>query len=318
MGLSAFFQQLAVLLLMRATPTCCAVAEDAVGALDWGDWHEQPRISNSSSGVHFDIQVSTRHRGELHTLVNECVKRLDVHGVACPNMTHEPQRVPFMDSGSDLDCGFQVREINIHVPPLNAESKQDGREYSRFVRASQTRTPKEMLSLSHPQTRFFLPTTETNNPSSVSHRWPPYMRRRQFPSMLVHDKSPDHLVSSDQEPQNTADLAGLNFYFRFAATLTPRVTCSGKVVNYYYFICHPTIAGGSTNILLNFTLHDANAIDNTYTPGVDYSPYQSNVFSNVILCLITSCVSDATLYVRIQSSTKTFVRSTLLIFLEKP
>ena len=31
--------------------------------------------------------------------------------------------------------------------------------------------------------------------------------------------------------------------------------------NYCCFICHPTIAGDSTNILLNFTLHDANAID---------------------------------------------------------
>ena len=46
--------------------------------------------------------------------------------------------------------------------------------------------------------------------------------------------------------------------------------------------------------------------------------YPSNVFSNVIMCLITSCVSDATLYARIQSSTQTFVRSTLLLFLEKP
>ena len=57
----------------------------------------------------------------------------------------------------------------------------------------------------------------------------------------------------------------------------------------------------------------------TYTPCcVDYSPYQANVFSNVITCLTTSCVSDATLYVKILSSTKTFVRSTLLLFLEKP
>ena len=30
---------------------------------------------------------------------------------------------------------------------------------------------------------------------------------------------------------------------------------------YFYFICPPTIAGDSTNILLNFTIHDANAID---------------------------------------------------------
>ena len=45
----------------------------------------------------------------------------------------------------------------------------------------------------------------------------------------------------------------------------------------------------------------------TYTPCVDCSPYQANVFSDVIMCLITSCVSDAMLYVRIQSSTKTFV-----------
>ena len=29
----------------------------------------------------------------------------------------------------------------------------------------------------------------------------------------------------------------------------------------FYIICHPTIAGDSTNVLLNFTLHDANAID---------------------------------------------------------
>ncbi len=36
-----------------------------------------------------------------------------------------------------------------------------------------------------------------------------------------------------------------------------------------------------------------------YTPCVDYSPYQSNVFSNVIMSLTTSCVSDPTLYVRI-------------------
>ena len=51
----------------------------------------------------------------------------------------------------------------------------------------------------------------------------------------------------------------------------------------------------------------------TYTPCVEYSPYQSNMFSNVIMCLTTSCVSDAaTFFVRIQSSTKTFVRSALL------
>ena len=41
----------------------------------------------------------------------------------------------------------------------------------------------------------------------------------------------------------------------------------------------------------------------TYPPCVDYSPCQSNVLSNVIMCLTTSsCVSDATLYVRIVSS----------------
>ena len=55
-------------------------------------------------------------------------------------------------------------------------------------------------------------------------------------------------------------------------------------------------------------------LTHTYTPCVDYFPYQSNVFSNVIMCLTTSCVSDATLCVRIQSSTKTFVRSTLDYF----
>lgn len=144
MGLSAFFQQLAVSLLIGATPTC-GVAKDAVGALDWGDWHEQPRISNSSSRVHSDIQVSTRHRGELHALVNECAKHLDIHGVACPNMTNEPQRVPFMDSGGDLDCGFQVRESN--VPPLNAECKQYGREYSRFVGLHKQEQRKKCLFL---------------------------------------------------------------------------------------------------------------------------------------------------------------------------
>ena len=34
---------------------------------------------------------------------------------------------------------------------------------------------------------------------------------------------------------------------------------------HYCFSCHPTIAGDSTNIFLNFTLHDAHAID-TYPP----------------------------------------------------
>ena len=84
--------------------------------------------------------------------------------------------------------------------------------------------------------------------------------------------------------------------------------------NYYYYICHPTIADDSTNTLLNFTM--LMLLIHTYTPCVDYSPYQSHVFSNVIMCLTTSCVSDATLYVSIQSSTKIFVRSTLLLFLE--
>ena len=68
---------------------------------------------------------------------------------------------------------------------------------------------------------------------------------------------------------------------------------------------HPAIAGDSTNIVLNFTM--LMLLIHTYTPCVHYSPYQANVFSNVIMCLTTSCVSDATLYVRIQSSTKTFV-----------
>ena len=31
----------------------------------------------------------------------------------------------------------------------------------------------------------------------------------------------------------------------------------GFIRNYYFFICHPTIAGDSTNILLKFTIHDA-------------------------------------------------------------
>ena len=35
----------------------------------------------------------------------------------------------------------------------------------------------------------------------------------------------------------------------------------GEHCYYYYIICHPTIAGDSTNILLNFTIHDANAIE---------------------------------------------------------
>ena len=89
---------------------------------------------------------------------------------------------------------------------------------------------------------------------------------------------------------------------------------------YYYFICPPTIAGDSTNILLNFTIHDANAIDiYIYTlRSLLAVLYQSNVSSNVIMCLTTSCVSYATLYARIQSSIQTFVRSTLLLFLEKP
>ena len=57
---------------------------------------------------------------------------------------------------------------------------------------------------------------------------------------------------------------------------------------------------------------------NTYTPCVDYSPYQSNVLSDVIMCLITSCVvSDVTYYVRIQVRPKSsFVL--LYFFLEKP
>ena len=95
--------------------------------------------------------------------------------------------------------------------------------------------------------------------------------------------------------------------------------CSHTYEYYYYFICPPTIAGGSTNILLNFTIHDANAIDiYIYTLRRLLSVlYQSNVFSNVIMCLTTSCVSDATLYARIQSSIQAFVRSTLLLFLEK-
>ena len=75
-----------------------------------------------------------------------------------------------------------------------------------------------------------------------------------------------------------------------------------KLAYYYYFFCHPTIADESTNlILLNFTML-SNAIDTTSTPCVDYSPYQANMFSNVIMCLTTSCVSDATLYVGIQTS----------------
>ena len=86
----------------------------------------------------------------------------------------------------------------------------------------------------------------------------------------------------------------------------------------YFIICHPTIAGDSTNILLNFTLHDATAIDAYIYTLRRLLSVQANVFSNVIMCLTTSCVPDATLYVRIQSSTKTFVRSTLLLFLEKP
>ena len=83
-----------------------------------------------------------------------------------------------------------------------------------------------------------------------------------------------------------------------------------QAVARYYFICHPTIAGDSTNILLNFTIHDANAIDiYIYTLRRLLSVlYQSNVSSNVIMCLTTSCVSDATLYARIQSSIQTFVR----------
>ena len=94
-----------------------------------------------------------------------------------------------------------------------------------------------------------------------------------------------------------------------------------QIIIYYFFICHPTIAGDSANILLNFTIHDANAIDiYIYTLRRLLSVlYQSNLFSNnVIMCLTTLCVSDATLYARIQSSTQTFVRCTLLLFLEKP
>ena len=83
-----------------------------------------------------------------------------------------------------------------------------------------------------------------------------------------------------------------------------------------FFYLPSTIAGDSTNILLNFTM--LMLLIHTYTPCVDYSPYQANVFSDVIMCFTTSCVSDATLHVRIQSSTKTFVRSTLLLSLEKP
>ena len=78
-------------------------------------------------------------------------------------------------------------------------------------------------------------------------------------------------------------------------------------IMYYYFICPPTIAGDSTNILLNFTIHDANAIGiYIYTLRRLLSVlYQSNVSSNVIMCLTTSCVSNAMLYARIQSSIQT-------------
>ena len=57
-----------------------------------------------------------------------------------------------------------------------------------------------------------------------------------------------------------------------------------KTYYYYYFFCYPTIAGDSTNILLIFTLHDANAIDTYIYTLRRYSPYQSNVFSNAIMC----------------------------------
>ena len=50
----------------------------------------------------------------------------------------------------------------------------------------------------------------------------------------------------------------------------------------------------STNTLLNFTM--LMILIHTYTPCVEYSPCQANVPSNVVMCLTTSCVSDATLY----------------------
>ena len=55
------------------------------------------------------------------------------------------------------------------------------------------------------------------------------------------------------------------------------------------FICHPTIADESTNILLNFTML-FNAIDTYINTCVDCSPCPANVFSDVVMCLTTSCV----------------------------
>ena len=114
------------------------------------------------------------------------------------------------------------------------------------------------------------------------------------------------MVDSFYQPNQLTDLVYLYSTPRkksYEVGLPLSQSSRTHLFNYYdyYFICHPTIAGDSTNILLNFTIHDANAIDiYVYALRRLLSVlYQSNVFSNVIMCLTTSCVSDATLYARI-------------------
>ena len=58
----------------------------------------------------------------------------------------------------------------------------------------------------------------------------------------------------------SGDLQGVGSKRFLLATLGRAVTIR-EDVRIIIILCHPTIAGDSTNILLNFTLHDANAID---------------------------------------------------------
>ena len=72
--------------------------------------------------------------------------------------------------------------------------------------------------------------------------------------LSISDHDVADLVPFESLPPGAKPI-GSRWHFKSKATRG----YEGKA-NYYYFICHPTIAGDSTNILLNFIIHDANAM----------------------------------------------------------
>ena len=104
-----------------------------------------------------------------------------------------------------------------------------------------------------------------------------------------HPTDPDFATACTRQRPMRQRHCHMRTYVSYNAThLT---CCTGELLSsvekrhfYYCFICHLTIAGDSTNTLLNFTM--PTLLIHTYTPCVDCSPYQANVFSNIVKLLI--------------------------------